>query len=99
MEGTGIPVNQAVIFSIPILTNSASAPLSLGNTAKMRAQFALDFSSIERSKIWRQLCFDEPLLGHLCMGSVGETQKGCNGEHAETFSTKSKKLPFRQREE
>jgi hypothetical protein len=66
MHRTGISINQAIIFSLPIFPDSADPPLSLGHPATVRTQFALNFSSLERGEIGGQLCFDEALFRPLC---------------------------------
>jgi hypothetical protein len=66
MNRTRIPVDQAVIFPIPVFPHSANAPLSLSYAATVRAQFTLDFSALEWSEIGGELRFNEPLLGRLC---------------------------------
>jgi hypothetical protein len=63
----GVPVDQAIIFSISIFTNPTKAPLPFGNTATLWAKLALDLPSIQRSKVRRELCLDETLLGNLCL--------------------------------
>jgi hypothetical protein len=73
MNCTGVSVDQAIIFSIPIFTNSTKTPLSFRNTAPFRAKFALDLSSIQRGKIRRELCLDEALLGYLCLRGFWKT--------------------------
>ena len=49
----GISINQAVVFSIPIFTDPAEAPLSSGNNALPRAQLALDAPFFQRHEIGR----------------------------------------------
>jgi hypothetical protein len=48
-----ISINQAVIFPIPVFPYSADASLSLSDATAVRAQFTLNFSSLERSEIGR----------------------------------------------
>jgi hypothetical protein len=47
MNCTRIPIDQAVIFPIPVFPHPANPPFSLGYTTTVRAQFTLDFSSRE----------------------------------------------------
>jgi hypothetical protein len=48
MNRTRISIDQAVISPIPVFPHPANAPFSLGDTTTVRAQFTLDFSSLER---------------------------------------------------
>src|SRR4030042_3387138 len=96
MNGTGISINQAVIFSIPVFTNPAYASLSLCHTAPMGTQFTLNFSSLQRSEIRRKLSLDEPLLSYLSVGSFRETEEIGSGEGAKARPTKPQKIPFCQ---
>jgi hypothetical protein len=63
MNSTGVPIDQAVIFSVPILTNSASTPLALRNMAPFGAKLALDLSPIQGSEVRREFCLNETLFG------------------------------------
>jgi hypothetical protein len=65
MDSTWIPIDQAVIFPISIFPYPAKTSSPFGDTATMRAKFALDFSSFEGSKVGRKFRFDETFLGHL----------------------------------
>jgi hypothetical protein len=65
MDGTGISVNQAVIFPVTVLANPAKAPLSLRYTAILRTEFALNLTPLQWGEKGRELCFDETLLGNL----------------------------------
>jgi hypothetical protein len=96
MNCAGVSVDQAIIFSISIFTNSTKTPLSFGNTASFWAKFALDLSSIQRSKIRRELCLDEALLGYLCPRGLWEAEEMSCGEHTKTCSTKLQKPPLCQ---
>ena len=46
VDGTRVPVDEAVIFPLPVFTNPAKPSFSLGNAAPVRAQLALDLSSV-----------------------------------------------------
>jgi hypothetical protein len=74
MNGTGISIDQAVIFSISVFSYSAKASLSFGYATVVRTQLTLDFSSLQRSEIRRKLCLDEPFLRHLCMGGFRKAE-------------------------
>jgi len=67
MNGTGISIDQAVIFPVPVFPHPANASLPFGHTAAVRAQFTLDFSSLQRSEKGRKYCLNEALFGHLCL--------------------------------
>ena len=88
MNCTGVPIDQAVIFPIPVFTNPANASFSLCHAAAVRAQFTLDFSSPQRSEIGRKFCLNETLLRHLCTGSLRKAEEVGGGEYAETCPTK-----------
>ena len=94
MNGTGISINQTVIFSIPVFPHPANPSLSLGNAAAVRAQFTLDFSSLQWSEIGRKFCLDKPLLSHLCAGGLRQAKEIGDGEHAETCPAQPQKLSF-----
>jgi hypothetical protein len=47
MKSTGIPVDQAEIFSVPVFPHPANPSFTPGNTASMRAELTLDFSSTQ----------------------------------------------------
>lgn len=96
MKGRRVPVDQAVIFPLPVLSNSTKTPFTLGNAATVGAQFTLDFPSIERSEIRREFCPNKTFLSQLCPGSLWESKEICGGERAETCSTKLEKFPSRE---
>ena len=68
MDGTGVPIDQAIIFPIPILADPAKTPLPLGDTASLGAEIALDLASPEGGKIGGKLCLDEALPRCLSLG-------------------------------
>jgi hypothetical protein len=75
MNCTGISVDQAVIFPIPVFPHSADPSFPLGHATPVRAQFALNFSSFQWSKIRRKLCLNEAFLSHLGAGSFWKTEE------------------------
>jgi hypothetical protein len=96
MNCTGVSVDQAIIFSIPILTNSTKTPFPFGNAAPFRAQFALYLSPIQGSEVRREFCLNEALLRYLCPCGFWKTEEMCSGKNTETRSAKLQKLPLRQ---
>ncbi len=68
MDGTGVPVNEAVIVPVPVFTDPAETPLSPGNPAAPWTEVAPDLATSESGEIWRELCPDEALLESLRSG-------------------------------
>jgi hypothetical protein len=96
MNCAGVPVDQAVIFSIPVLTNPAKTSLPLGNTAPLGAKFTLDLSSIQGSEIGRELCLNETLFARLRSQGLWKTEELRGRNHTETRPTKLQEFPFCQ---
>jgi hypothetical protein len=96
MNCTRIPIDEAVIFSFPILTHSAKTSFSLGDTALCGTEFTLDFSPSKGSEIRRKLCFNETFLNDLSPGGFWRAEEVPEGKHAEARPTKLQKLPFGQ---
>jgi hypothetical protein len=96
MNCARIPIDKAVIFSIPILTNSAKTSFSIGDTAPCGTEFTLDFSSSKGSEIRRKLCFNEPFLNDLSVGGFWKAKEVPEGKHADARPTKLQKLPLGQ---
>jgi len=99
MDDAGVPVNQAVIFSPPILTHSTKTPFPLDNTAPPWAKFTLDLSSTEGSEIGGELCLNEAFCGYLCLQCFRKTKEVSSAKNTETCPTKFQELPFRQKGE
>ncbi len=95
MNRTGVAIDQTVIFSIPVFPDPAKSSFPLGDMTAVRAELTLDFSSFQRGEIRRDLCLDEALLCHLCLGSFGKAKEAGGGEHAETRSAKFQEFSFR----
>lgn len=98
MDGTRIPVNEAVALPTPILTHPANTPFPRGNTTLPGAQFTLDLSSAQGGEIGGELCLDEALRGHLSPCVLRKTEKRWKGESTKTRPAKLQELPFRQLE-
>jgi len=96
MNGTWVPIDKAVILSIPILAYSAKTPFPLGDMALCRTEFTLDFSSLEGSKKGRKLCLNETFLNYLALAGFWKPKEISERKHAETRPVKLQKLPFGQ---
>jgi hypothetical protein len=70
MNRTRNSIHQAVIFSIPVFPHPANPSFPLSHTASVRAQFTLNLSSLQRSKIRRKFSLNEALLSHVGAGGV-----------------------------
>jgi hypothetical protein len=96
MNCAGVSIDQAVIFSIPVLTHPAKTSFPLGNMAPLRAQFTLDFSSTQGSEIGRELCLNETLFARLRSQGLWKTEELRGRNHTETRPTKLQEFPFCQ---
>jgi len=75
MNCARVPINQAIILPIPVLSHSAKTSFSLGNTAPLGAKLTLDLSSAQGSEIGRDLCLNETLLSRLCPQGFRKTEE------------------------
>ena len=96
MNGTGIPVYQAVISPLPILTHSAKTPFPLWNAAPPGAQFTLDVSSVHGGEKGGELYPDKAFFGGLCLQDFRKTKEVGDVKNTETCPAKLQELPFRQ---
>jgi hypothetical protein len=65
MNGAWVPIDKAVVFSIPVLSHFASASFPFWDTASLGAQLTLNFTPAESSKIGRELRPDQAFLTYL----------------------------------
>ena len=73
MNGAWVPIDKAVVFSIPVLSHSASASFPLWDTAPLRAKLTLDLAATESLKKGRELEPRQAFLTHLGLcGLVGK---------------------------
>lgn len=84
IEGAGVPVDKAVVFSTPIFPHPAIAPLSLGYHAATRTQLAADFLFIKWCEVGGELRIYKTLFYYLCLGEFWPTEQAGEGERTET---------------
>ncbi|MBP1742316.1 MAG: hypothetical protein H6Q48_4609 [Deltaproteobacteria bacterium] len=87
MNGAWVPIDKAVIFSIPVFSHSASASFPFWDTAPLRAQLTLDFTVTESLKKGRELGPRQAFLTHLGLCSLvgkkyGRQQGGTQAQAA-----------------
>ena len=96
INNTRIPIDQTITLPVPILPNPAKTPFTIRNTTPPGTEVALDFSSIEGSKIGREFCFDEAFRGLLCPQSIWNREQVSGAKDTETFSANLQKITFIQ---
>jgi hypothetical protein len=94
IDRTRISIDEAVILSIPILTDPAITPFPLGNPALSGTELTLDLSPLEGCEIGRKLRLDQAFLNDLSLGGFRKTEEITSGKHAEACSTELQELPF-----
>jgi len=73
MNGAWVPIDKAVVFSIPVLSHSASASFPLWDSASLGAKLTLDLTVTESLKKGRKFGPDQAFLTHLGLrGLVGK---------------------------
>jgi hypothetical protein len=92
VNGAWVPVNQAVVFPVPVLPDPAKTSLAFSNPATLWTEIALNLSSTKRGKVGRNLCLYQALLGRLSLRSSWQKVSDRNG--ATTHSAKLQKFPF-----
>jgi hypothetical protein len=94
MNGTGISINKAVMFPLPVFANPANTSFPLCHAAPVGTKFTLNFASLQRGEIRRKFSLDKSLLSCLGMGGFRETEEINSGECAKARSAKPQELPF-----
>jgi hypothetical protein len=73
MSGAWVSIHEAIVFSIPVFSDSARASFPFRDAASLGAQLTLDFTPAERSKKGREFRHDQASLTHLGLrGLMGE---------------------------
>ena len=84
IEGAGVPVDKAVVFSSPIFPHPAIAPLSPWYSTVAWAQLAADFLFIKWCEVGGELRIYKTLFYYLCLGEFWPTEQAGEGERTET---------------
>jgi hypothetical protein len=75
MNRTWNSINEAVIFPVAVFPHPANTSFPFSHAASVRAQFALNLSSLQWSKIRREFSLNKALLSHLGMGNFWKTEE------------------------
>lgn len=95
IEDRGIPIDQTVEFSAPILTNPAKTPFPNGNMTPPWTKFTLDLSSAQGREVGGEFRLDEAPLGHLCPRSSWETEQVGSAKSRKTLPAELQELTLR----
>ena len=94
IKDTGVPIDQSVKLTIPILTYPAKPPFATGEVALPGAEITLDLASTQRSEIGGEFCLDQAFYGHFCPCYLWNTEQMSRPEGTKTRPTKLQELPF-----